>query len=356
MALFQVLKYDGPAHVLVWKHPKTEMNTGSQLVVGPSQEAVFVRGGTICDVLGPGTHMLDTYNLPILSKVINLPYGKKSPYTAEVFYINKLDVLDVKWGTARHIQLRDPVYHVAIPLRAFGQYGVRVEDSGRFLQRLVSTSRTYTTQDLADYFRGVMGSRIVEELSRYLLGHEICFLEANAHLTEIAARVSEALDPFFTEYGIQLVNFTITSVNAPEDYPSVRKLREALDRRQEMDLLQYSYQQDRSFDVLEKAAQDLGAGGGAAGLGVGAALSSVRSGMVKEAVQPAPAGQSAGFCSGCGAALSPGDAFCSKCGKRVAVETQHCPSCQASVQPGSRFCSKCGQLLGQIEQIKNAGR
>ena len=171
-------------------------------------------------------------------------------------------------------------------------------------------------------------------------------MEANAHLTEIAGRVSSALEPFFGEYGIQLVNFSITSVNAPEDYPSVRKLRDALDRRQEMDLLQFSYQQDRSFDVLEKAAQDLGAGGGAAGIGVGAALGSVLSGMVKEAVQPsAETDRSAGFCVGCGAALSPGDAFCSKCGKRVKGEEPHCPGCGAPVQTGSRFCGKCGRSL-----------
>ena len=346
MALFQVIKFDGPAHVLVWKYPRADITMGSQLVVGPSQQAVFVRGGSICDVLEPGTHTLDADNLPLLSALINLPFGRKTPFPAEVFFVNRLDVLNVKWGTARHIQLQDPVYHIVIPLRAFGQYGVRVVDSVRFLQHLVGSGGAYTTQDLTDYFRGAMGSHVVEELSRCLMEEEICFLEANAHLTEIAGRVSGALEPFFTEYGIQLVNFSITSINAPEDYPSVRKLREVLDRRQEMDLLQFSYQQDRSFDVLEKAAQDLGAGGAAAGIGVGAALGSVLSGMVKEAVRPsAGTGQGAGFCVGCGSALSPGDAFCSKCGKQVKEEEPRCPRCGAPIQTGSRFCGKCGQSL-----------
>ena len=135
MALFQVIKYTGPAHMLVWRYPKTDMSTGSRLVVGPTQTAVFVRGGVICDVLGPGSYTLSTANLPILSALVKLPFGGKSPFTAEVFFINKLDVLDVKWGTARHIQLQDPVCRVVIPLRAFGQYGVRIMDSHRFLER-----------------------------------------------------------------------------------------------------------------------------------------------------------------------------------------------------------------------------
>ena len=340
MALFQVLKYDGPAHVLVWKHPKQDMNTGSRLVVGPSQEAVFVQGGRICDVLGSGTHVLDTNNLPILSGLLSLPFGRKSPFTAEVFFVNKLDILDIKWGTARHIQLRDPVYNIAVPLRAFGQYGVRVEDSGRFLERLVSTGQPYTTQELTGYFRGVVGSRIVDEIAGYLLREKLCFLEVSAHLTEISQGVAQSLEPFFAGYGIRLVNFCVTSINAPEGDPSVRRLREVLDRKHEMDALQYDYQQGRSFDVLEQAAQSMG-GGEAAGIGVGAALGSVLAGMVKETVQPAP--QSPGFCAGCGAALSPGDAFCSKCGRPAGGPAAHCAGCGAVLSPGSLFCPKCGR-------------
>ena len=137
------------------------------------------------------------------------------------------------------------------------------------------------------------------------------------------------------------MNFCISSINAPEGDASVRKLREVLDRRHEMDALQFSYQQDRSFDVLEEAAQNMGAGGGAAGLGMGAALGSVFSGMVKDAARPA----GRRFCSGCGAAMEADDAFCSKCGK-PAGGSAFCTKCGAAVQPGSLFCGKCGQALG----------
>lgn len=343
MALFQVIKYSGPAHVLVWKHPKSDMNTGSRLVVGPAQAAVFIRDGVICDVLGPGSYTLSTANLPILSALINLPFGGKSPFTADVFFVNKLDVLGVKWGTARHIQLRDPVCHVVIPLRAFGQYGVRITDSRRFLEHLAGVFGGFNVQDLADYFRGALNSHIVEVLSKYLLEKEICFLEANAHLTEIGSGVSAALRPFLEEYGIQMVNFRISSINAPEGDPSVRRLREVLDRRHEMDVLQFNYQQGRSFDVLEEAAQTLSGGGAAVDIGVGAALGSVLSGMVRDTVR---AGERASrYCAVCGAAMAPDDAFCSKCGKPAAADTAYCVKCGSALQPESRFCGKCGQEI-----------
>ncbi len=342
MALFQVIKYDGPDQMLIWKYPKSDMSTGSRLVVGPAQSALFVRGGIICDVLGPGSYVLSTANLPILSRLINLPFGGKSPFSAEVIFVNRLDVLDIKWGTARHIQLRDPVCRVLIPLRAFGRFGVRVTDPRRFLERLAGTAKNWTTQDLTDCFRGVVSSRIVEALSKYLLEEEICFLEANAHLSSIGEGVSCALEPFFVEYGIQLIDFRISSVNVPEGDQSVRKLREVLDRRHEMDVLRFSYQQDRSFDVLEAAAQNLGEGGNAAGFQMGAAFGPALSGLVRDAVRTAE--QRPG-CTGCGSALSPGGAFCPKCGRPVSGRTSYCTKCGAELQPGNRFCGKCGQAV-----------
>ncbi len=342
MALFQVIKFDGPAHILVWKHPKEDMNTGSRLVVGPSQEAVFVRGGQVCDVLGPGSYVLDTGNLPVLSGLVKLPFGKKSPFTAELFFVNKLDILDIKWGTSRPIQLRDPVYNVVAPLRAFGQYGIAVADSRLFLERLANAPRLYAAGNLAEYLRGIVGSRFAEELSSCLMGKKISFLEANAHLTEIAEGVAAAVRPLLAEYGVRLVNFCVASINVPEGDPSVRRLREVLDRRHEMDALQFNYEKSRSFDVLEEAARNLSGGSEAVGTGMGAALGAAMGALARETLQGQTLGQKPGFCSACGAALAPDAAFCVKCGKAVDIR---CPRCGVAAQPGSRFCGKCGCSL-----------
>ena len=89
MEIMDVIKYNGRPDVFAWKYPGEELGTWSQLVVNQSQEAVLVKGGSVADVFGPGTHTLDTKNIPILNKIINLPFGGKSPFKAEVWYINK---------------------------------------------------------------------------------------------------------------------------------------------------------------------------------------------------------------------------------------------------------------------------
>ena len=346
MALFQVIRFDGPSEALVWKYPKENMNSGSQLVVGPAQTAIFVKGGRIYDLFESGTYTLDTDNLPLLNTLINLPFGSRSPFTAEVFYVNRRSILDIKWGTQVPIQLKDPVYQVIIPLRAFGQYGVSVEDPGLFLEKLVGTSEAYTTDDLVRYFRGLVGSRVTDELAGAITDEGMSFVEASARIAQLSQRIAGRLQDFFNDYGIRLVSFFISSINAPEDDPTVRRLKAALSSRQEMDALNYNYHQARTYEVLGRAADQLGGDGCMAGVGVGAAMGAAMAELVRQNLGTVPTTQpeAASYCVGCGDPLPPGAAFCPKCGQAVRM-AQRCNACGAPCQPGDRFCARCGKAL-----------
>lgn len=166
MAIVDVLKYDGRKDVLAWKYPSQELGTWTQVIVNESQEAVFVKEGKILDVLGPGRHTLSTENIPILSKLINLPFGGKSPFTAEVWFINRAHIIDVKWGTPSPIQLQDPKYKVFIPVRSFGQFGVQINDAKSFLTKIVGTLNVFEQTELVNYFRGLLVSKIKDNISK----------------------------------------------------------------------------------------------------------------------------------------------------------------------------------------------
>ena len=127
MALIDCIKFDCPVDdILVWKYPSENLTLGTQLIVNQSQEAIFVKGGKALDVFGPGTHTLSTGNLPFLQKLINLPFGGKTPFTAEVWFVNKTIKRGLKWGTKGPVQVLDPIYMYPVNLRAFGEWGLRV--------------------------------------------------------------------------------------------------------------------------------------------------------------------------------------------------------------------------------------
>src|SRR4028118_2107799 len=98
-----------------------DFRLGSQVIVRESQRAVFFRDGRALDVFEPGRHTLTTYNIPLLANLYGLVRGGKTPFPAEVVFVNMAQFLDQKWGTAEPLPFRDADFGMA-RLRAFGTY------------------------------------------------------------------------------------------------------------------------------------------------------------------------------------------------------------------------------------------
>ncbi|MCL2659563.1 MAG: SPFH domain-containing protein [Acidobacteriaceae bacterium] len=383
MAVVDVVKYDGGPDVFAWKYRSDELGTWTQLIVNESQEAVLYKGGQALDVFAAGRHTLSTANIPFLSKFVNLPFGGRSPFKAEVWYVNKAHSLDIKWGTPTPIQLQDPKYRVFVPVRSYGQFGIQIGDSKKFLTKLVGTLPVLDKTNILNFFRGLYLTTVKDSISTYLVKKNVSALEINAYLVELSDHLKEKITPTLNEYGINLLNFFVNDVSVPEDDPAVKKLKDALAKRAEMDIVGYSYVQERSFDTLEGAATNpgsaqaglMGAGIGLGiGMGVGGAMGSQASGLaqsinVKEmkrcsgcnanmdaAARYCPscgsdtqkaAQADATTCSACGAVFSQKFKFCPECGVSLAKK---CSNCGAQVDGSSRFCPECGNKLQEASK------
>lgn len=384
MSIVEVVKFNGTPDIFAWKYPNEELGTWTQLIVNESQEAILFKGGQALDLFPSGRHTLETDNIPILNKLVNLPFGSRSPFTAEVWFINKVDSLDIKWGTATPIQLQDPKYKIFVPVRSFGQFGIQIEDSRKFLVKLVGTMPYFDKVNLTKYFKGLYLTKVKDSISSYLVNKQVSILEINAYLDELSAHLQERILPTLAEYGIRLVNFYINDISVPEDDPAVIKLKDALAKKAEMDIIGYNYTQERSFDTLEGAATNpgsassgvMGAGLGLGmGLGIGGGMGSQISNVAQEInVKPKKhcpkcnaeinqeirycgvcgcdtleysktegqtEGRSTVTCSDCGAKFPVTSKFCPECGNAYIP----CPKCKADLKDGDTVCPECGYVL-----------
>jgi membrane protease subunit (stomatin/prohibitin family) len=269
MAIIDLVKWDGSAQLLAWKFPDEQLATWTQLVVNESQDAFVVRGGVYDGPFGAGRHTLTTENLPLLRDLVGLPFGGRSPFSAEIWFVNKLTNLNVKWGTQDPIQLLDPRYKIMVQVRAFGQYGIRIVDAKRFLLRLVGTVSQFDIDTLAEYFRGVFITRIKTEIANLIIKQEQSVLEVSTQLEALSNGLKQALEAEVAEYGVTLVQFNVHSINVPENDPAARTLKAALARKAEMGIVGFTYQQERSFDVMQTAAGNEGNAGSVMGAGMG---------------------------------------------------------------------------------------
>ena len=277
MALIDVISIESNGQELVAKFPSDNLRLGSQLVVHPAQTAFFVHGGKICDEFTAGTYTLTNEELPLLNKVINLPFGGGSPFKAEVWFISQLHKLDIKWGTTQPIQLEDPRYKIIVPVRAYGQYGIKVATPRSFLETLVGNMTAFSSDKVEQYFKGKIVMQLSAFIAQKIAKDNVSILDINTQLIELSAFCQQQLNQSFAKYGIELVDFNIMSVNVPEDDPSLQRLKKAKDLVARLHVTGRDvYQMERSFDVLETAAGNTGAGGQmmtmGAGLGAGVGI------------------------------------------------------------------------------------
>lgn len=357
MAIIEVVKYNGGPDIFAWKYPSEELGTWTQLIVNESQEALLFKGGKALDIFTAGRHTLETFNIPILNNIVNLPFGGRSPFTAEVWYINKINSLDIKWGTPTPIQLQDPKYKIFVPVRSFGQFGIQIVDSRKFLIKLVGTLPIFDKETLLKYFRGLYLTKVKDSISSYLIKKQISVLEINAYLDELSEHLKGRILPTFEEYGINLLNFYINDINVPEDDTAVKKLKDALSKRAEMDIVGYNYIQERSFDTLEGAASNPGSGqsglmgagiGLGMGVGIGGAFGQQMSGITQNVNT-----KKTKICNKCNTEIDEDKRFCSACGfdtndnKKIDIQLESitCSKCGCKYSGNVKFCAECGESL-----------
>ncbi len=270
MALIDVVRCEMNGNNFCEKFPSEDLRLGTQLVVYTAQTAFFVKGGKICDEFNAGTYTIKTENIPLLNKIINLPFGSKSPFQAEVWFVNHISKLDMKWGTPQPLQLEDPRYNVIVPVRAFGQYGIKISDARKFLETIIGNMSGFSADQIDAYFKGRIISSLNANISQKIANDKISILDINSHLLEMSAYCKTLIGETMTQYGIELCDFTIMSINVPQDDPSIVKLKAAKDEMARINILGRDiYQMGRSFDVLETAAGNTGAGGQMAAMGAG---------------------------------------------------------------------------------------
>mgnify|MGYP001273836443 CR=1 FL=1 len=216
----------------------------------------------------------------ILNKLINLPFGGKTPFTAEVWYINKTVKRDLKWGTPAPIQIMDSTLGFPVSARSFGKWGTRIENSRSFVTQIVGSQLTADDRKISDYFIGEIIQNLSNIIATAINVNNISILQITASLNELSKFASELIKKEFERFGLEVVNFNIESINIPEkEMEKIQKVFEKTLEAKELSKVQVggAFSAIKTFEVLNAAADNPsdGAGVGAflgAGIGLGAGL------------------------------------------------------------------------------------
>lgn len=225
-----VISYEGDNQTFIWKHPMTDFITGSQLIVHESQEAVFFRNGEALDSFSSGRYTLETGILPKMERILPLPV-QGQPFHAEVYFINLITQMGIKWGTNSKVGLFDPVSGIHVELGASGSFNLRVTDPRRLLIKLVGTASGLRQEEVfnvsgSGYFRTLVMTKVKAHLAKIIKGQHISVLELDEHVDEISEGLKQAINPELADYGLEMPEFYVSNIVTPEDDPNFRRMKQ----------------------------------------------------------------------------------------------------------------------------------
>lgn len=347
MAVIDLIQVpDERADEIVHRVPESgsgEFRLGSQLVVRENQRAVFFRDGKALDVFEPGRHTISTNNVPLLTTLVGLPFGGKSPFTAEVYFVSMREFTDMKWGTPQPLVFRDKDFGM-IRLRAFGTYSMKVADPQQFVTQIVGTRGAYSTGAIDDYLKSV----VINEFNDLLGDSKASLLDMPGMTKELADTARNSLGDAFERLGLQLTSFQIVAITPPEDVQKIIDERSGMAAVGDMS----AYMQFKTAQAIGDAANNPGGASGAAatgaGLGAGMVIGQSMAESMSSAMQQKPAAEPAVetiTCPNCHAQVIAGSKFCPNCGKQIQLATLTCPKCGHENAEGAKFCVNCGNPL-----------
>lgn len=397
MAVIDLVRWapQGDETIYAYRFPETNLSTYTQLIVQESQEAALFSKGQIVGKFGPGKHTLNTENLPVLRSLFGIPFGGKNPFTAEVWFVNKIQTYSINWAVSK-MPVHDPDYNTQLPLVAGGRYGLKVFDSEKFLVKLVGTKAIFTQDDLTNQSYGDFTVKTKSQIVQYIVKHRVGFKSISGYLDELSDYLKQALNPFWDNLGLELLQFNITTIDIDQSTEDGKRIAKAISQQSAMSITGHTWQQEQMFDVAGSAVDSMSKGnggliggliamnmmGGVGGGNVGAGMMNPQfnqpsfggnnqpfqgGGYGTQADQPQQ--EKMVFCSNCAKKFSSlhrfcphcGDPYnpcprcgtdndlkakrCISCGAPLQAESSTCPGCNTPIAPGATFCGNCGKQL-----------
>jgi membrane protease subunit (stomatin/prohibitin family) len=356
-----IARPDAAKGAILYKWPDLTIRKLTQVTVEPDETAIFIKEGKVAGALPQGRSTLDGALIPFLGDIVDWASGGNM-YRAELYFVGTREFVNLPFGGPID-NIEDPETGLAVGLRVFGEYALKVLDPATMILTLVGT-RQASNDLVTDWSREQILKALRTGVVRKLTTEKWPVLGIAGRTAEIEAALLADVQAALTPYGVKITRLgNVTISLTPEDEQTLKGLR----KDSAYTRLAGGFREYGVGAALKGIGEGAAAGGGngVAALGIGMGLGGLVGGIAASApgsAGPAPgsggsppagpgsAGPSgaagAVTCPSCHASNPPGAKFCSSCGTVIgAPKTQHCTQCGTLAAPGAKFCGNCGHAL-----------
>jgi len=343
-----IVRPDSAKGQILYKWPDTNIRRWSQLTVEQDELAVFFRDGLVQGTVPPGRVTLDSSEIPFLGKLVDAVTGG-NVFKTELYFISVREFPNLPFGGSID-NVVDPETGIAVGLRVFGEYSLKVVEPQSLIVNLVGTQNLTSNDQISDWMREQLLKVLRTDVTGHIVSQGWQILGIAARTADIEQETIAKVQDHVKTYGIQIVRLgNVTISIKEEDEETLKNFRKDVTYTR----LAGGFQQYAQGEAMLGVGQGAAQGGGAlpsALLGLGLGVGGQISGGVGQAV--ATGGSIQVRCGHCNTLNPEAARFCSSCGQALAAPAPPpqgaviaCPSCQVSNSATARFCSGCGQNL-----------
>ena len=253
------LRNDRGGQLLIYKLEEVDFNNGSVLTVSPSEEAIFVKNGSVVQVFPNGRYELATENYPFLGYLRYMLSGGISTFHCSIYFVSLQQSSELLWGTS--MMMRDPIQKILTKVFIRGGYRIRTENGTKLLLSLLGMGvRNVAFEDIRQYFGTQFNQNIISILSDVLTHNNEEILTACTKLGQLSQQVFPQLATIVSEFGLKLENFSISGMEIAEDDPNRFLLEQTYAKMREKELMDKDYGVIKNMDIQTNASKNEGFG------------------------------------------------------------------------------------------------
>lgn len=236
--LMDVIRCDEPSY-LVWKwHPdgnddnsvrENAIRWGSSLRVKEGEVAVFVynQGNGIHQdyIEGPFDDILHSNNLPFLADVIGMAYNGKSPFQAEVYFINLAKIVQIPFAVP-YFDLYDPRYlDFGVPTAVRGRITFSIKNYRQFikLHRLIDFNLDCFSEQIKD----AVSSLIKPIVANVPMQKNIPLVQIERAMDTINHQIeNQLITQLSKDFGVEISRIDVSAIDVDKTSDGYMRLKE----------------------------------------------------------------------------------------------------------------------------------
>lgn len=232
-----VIRCDEPNY-LIWKwYPagshaginkrENEIRWGSSLRVKDGELAVFVykqKNGTMQDfIVGPFDQTIKTANFPVLSSLLGLAFDGRSPFQAEIYFINLARVIQIRFGVP-FFDVFDPRFaDYSVPVAVRGSITFGITDYREFIK--LHRMDSFDLNDFDKQIREAVCRYVKDIVSNAPASHNIPVVQIESKIGMINDAVEYNIGSRFKEsFGVTVSGVDISVIEIDKFSAGYRQL------------------------------------------------------------------------------------------------------------------------------------